>query len=317
MASAFPGLSILIPTYNAVGQVEGLLRQLVELRERFGPTLQLIVADDASPDGTVAALSPQFPQVEFVSGSENLGFGGNVMRGFEVVKEPYLALINSDVELLGDPFPALIEALEADPNAFAAMPLIYNSGRGVVENFARLEARRGLVWHHDSAAAERWTGIVKPLLAERSSLPERLQQAAADSPPQPTLLCGAAFVCRSVDFRALKGFDPRYKPFYWEDVDLDYRARRRGQHCLVVPQVCILHRHSESIDRHAGDGKILSLRLNQLRFVAAHHDQLRFGREKMRGAKLWWLARWLRECFGGSPRLRAAYFRAVFSSREL
>ncbi len=304
-------LAVLIPTYNAVGQVEPLLRQLVALQEVHGPRLRIIVTDDASTDGTASHIERSFPAVTVLRAEFNGGFGANVMRGMGAVSEQYLALLNSDIELLGDPFPALLDTLHQNRHIFALMPLVYNTGRGVVENFARLYARRGLVWHHDTALAGEWTAVVQELLKEPVKLAAVLADYAADRPAIPSLLCGAAFVCSTQRFMDIGGFDPRYQPFYWEDVDLDYKARRIGLSCAVAPQVCVLHRHSETIDKHHGSGKIRYLRLNQLRFVQAHLDQLEHGPEGLRSARWWWFIRGLREALGGDQLLRRAYLRAA------
>jgi GT2 family glycosyltransferase len=311
MASALPGLSVVIPTYNAIGQVEGLLRQLLGLREQAAYELQIIVADDASPDGTAQTLAAHFPDIDVVAGERNLGFGGNVMRGVEQARLPSLAALNSDVELLGEPFSALLAQLRQEPRCFAAMPLIYNTGRQLVENFAELYGKRGLVWHRDRPQGREWSELLADLLVTAKQPAERLAALAAGRPAIRSLLCGAVFVCRSAEFRSLGGFDARYQPYYWEDVDLDYRARLRGQHCVVVPQAAVLHRHSETIDRLAGDRKIHHLRRNQLRFVAAHLRQLETGPERISQARAWWWLRGLRESCGGDKELARAYFAAA------
>lgn len=317
MSTLPASLAVLIPTYNAVGQVELLLRQLVGLQKVHGERLHVIVSDDASSDGTATHVERSFPGVTVVRAEFNGGFGANVMRGLSAVHEQYLAIINSDVELLGDPFPLLLGTLRENQHLFAVMPLIYNTGRDIVENFARLYGRRGLVWHHDTGLADEWTALLRELLEETKQPDLRLADLAGGRQAIVSLLCGAAFVCRSHQFRDLGGFDPRFQPFYWEDVDLDYRARRLGLNCAVVPQVCMLHRHSETIDRHHGGTKIRHLRLNQLRFVLAHLEQLKSGPERLQQARFWWLLRGLREAVGGEPLLRRAYLRAAFGARSV
>jgi len=48
---------------------------------------------------------------------------------------------------------------------------------------------------------------------------------------------------------ALGGFDEAYSPFYWEDVDLGYRAWKRGWRTLYEPRSVVYHQHSASISR--------------------------------------------------------------------
>jgi N-acetylglucosaminyl-diphospho-decaprenol L-rhamnosyltransferase len=305
-AATAPRLSVVIPTYNAVGQVEPLLRQLLELD---AAQLRVIVADDASPDGTAAQLAARFPQVTVVAGEENVGFGPNVNRGVELVESSYLAILNSDVELVGNPFTALIARLEQEPRVFAVMPLIYNTAYGQVENLTQLRCRYGLPWHEQLPPTPHFTRLVagglEPWLSPLSSpagLPTTIR----------AVLCGAAFVCRTADFRVLEGFDPRYEPCYWEDVDLGYRAARLGRTCETVSRALVMHRHSESIDRAHGERKLGYMLQNQLRFTQQHRDALRA--EGLRRERLCWLLRAARAAGSGQHELAAAYWTAALGS---
>jgi len=52
---------------------------------------------------------------------------------------------------------------------------------------------------------------------------------------------------RREEFLALGGFDPLFSPFYWEDVDLSYRARKRGRRIGFVPGARADHDHGKTI----------------------------------------------------------------------
>ena len=299
-------LSIVVPTYNAVGHVEGLLQRLTHFHEKYGDACQLIVADDASTDGTPAEVRRRFPAVTVVENRQNRGFGANVMTGVAVAKNDYLATVNSDIELIGNPFKELINALAEDRRMFAAMPLIYNRPLDKVENLVRLYCHRGLCWHTELKVEEHWSAVMRDLLGGAADVKSRLRDIGAKVRPVRSVLCGATFVCRRKQFLALNGFDPLFQPFYWEDVDLDYRARQHSMYCAVVPSAAVIHRHSESIDRHRPKRKLTYLRLNQLRFVLRHKHVL----PELKNPHLWWAARAVKELFGGEPALRRAYWRA-------
>ncbi|MCH7471967.1 glycosyltransferase family 2 protein [bacterium] len=308
-------ISIVIPTFNALGKVEGLLTRLGHFREKYGDSYQVIVADDASSDGTPGEIKRQFPAVAVIENRQNRGFGGNTMTGVAKAQNEYLAVLNNDIELCGDPFPDLIQALIDDPLLFAAMPLIFNRPLDGVENLNRLNFNRGLVWHARLPEEEHWSSVMCELLTRAADVRARLRDIAAKAAPVRCLLCGAAFVCRREQFSKLGGFDTRYQPFYWEDVDLDYRARREGMYCAVVPRAAVIHRHSETIDRYHGLHKLRYLRLNQLRFVLAHLRELI--EAGLKAPHIWWGLRALRECFGGDAVLRRAYWRAGIGLKDV
>ncbi len=306
MGSSGHRLSVVIPSYNALGHVEQLLGTLARLQPDFPGGLQVAIVDDASTDGTVPELRMTFPQFSYREGRQNLGFGGNVNAGVELADGQYIAVVNTDIELLGNPFTVLIEALRMDDTLFAAMPLIWNTNFDKVENLQYLLVRRGLAWNADLPQQEEYTRMLSGLLDEAGHPAERLLDIMRGRPPLPTILCGAMFVCSRERFLQLGGFDPRYRPFYWEDVGLGYEARRRGWQCAAVPQAAVLHRHSVSIDRKVGSAKLDYLLLNQLRFVLYNRDQL----HGLGNYRFWCLLRGLRLAFGGNRQLREAYMHA-------
>jgi GT2 family glycosyltransferase len=306
-------LSVVIPTYNAVGQVESLLTRLAHFREKYRDDFEVIVADDGSTDGTAEEVRRRCPDFTVVANKQNRGYAANVMSGAAVAQHEYLATLNSDIELLGNPFKALQDELAAHSRMFAAMPLIYNRALDKVENLARLYCHRGLVWHTELAEEAQWSGLLRDLFGSASDIKQRVRDLGAEAAPIRSVLCGAAFVCRRDEFLKLGGLDLRYQPFYWEDVDLDYRARRLGHYSAVVPRAMVLHRHSESISRYHGSKKLGYLRLNQLRFILAHRDQL----PELTSPRWWWLLRAIREVFRGDPAMHKAYLSAALGAREL
>ena len=70
----------------------------------------------------------------------------------------------------------------------------------------------------------------------------------ASQTTQPTLYpVGCCFLCRRQDFLDLGGYDELFAPFFWEDVDLGYRAWRRGLATLHVPEAVCDHEGSATL----------------------------------------------------------------------
>jgi hypothetical protein len=67
---------------------------------------------------------------------------------------------------------------------------------------------------------------------------------------------GGASLYHTERLRELGGFDPVYFPFYWEDVDLGYRAWRRGWTVRYVPASIVHHRHRGTIGGRYGAGEV-------------------------------------------------------------
>ena len=70
-------------------------------------------------------------------------------------------------------------------------------------------------------------------------------------------------------FLSLNGFDINFAPFYWEDIDISYRAQKNGFKCYFEPSAKVDHFHQEgSIKQNKSDFIIKSSSYkNQFIFV--------------------------------------------------
>jgi hypothetical protein len=86
--------------------------------------LEIIVVDQASKDNSVELLKKQFPNIKLIANKVNLGFTGGNNLGMLNSTGDYFFLLNNDTEVEPGFLEPLIDALEADPSAGAASPLI-------------------------------------------------------------------------------------------------------------------------------------------------------------------------------------------------
>ena len=110
--NAVPELTLVIPTYNEKGNILILLEQAESALSSIPH--EIIVVDDASPDGTGAAVegfSKERPAVRLIERRGERGLSGAVLRGFEAARSPILAVMDAD--LSHDPrlLPRLYEAV--------------------------------------------------------------------------------------------------------------------------------------------------------------------------------------------------------------
>ena len=84
----------------------------------------IVVADNASTDGSVALLREHFPEVELLLLDENYGFAGGYNRAIAAREEEVVVLLNSDVEVAAGWLEPLLAALEADRRLVAVQPKI-------------------------------------------------------------------------------------------------------------------------------------------------------------------------------------------------
>lgn len=220
-----PSVSVVIPVYGAGARLgrclEAVERELAAAR----PALrgEIVVADDATPGGLPETLRSRHPRVRWVRGRRNLGFGGNANRGVRAACGDVVCLLNSDMYVAPGWFDDCLAAFD-DPAVFAV------SGR-IREPGLRNDGYKELVF--EGARAE-VRGYPDP-------------HPLCDAPATIPYASGGGSFFRRRAFAALGGFDPAFAPYYWEDVDLGWRAWRHGYRILYDPRHRLDHDHQGTI----------------------------------------------------------------------
>jgi GT2 family glycosyltransferase len=83
---------------------------------------EVIIADNASTDGSLEFLETNFPEVRIIRLDKNYGFTGGYNKSLSQVEARYYILLNSDVEVTPNWDAPLIAILEAHPEVGAVMP---------------------------------------------------------------------------------------------------------------------------------------------------------------------------------------------------
>ena len=234
-------VSIIIPTFNGLSLLQKHLPALLGAQEVAES--EIVIADDGSTDGTEEWLAANVSQARVVCLARNGGFSRACNAAIGVSTGDALLLLNNDVSVAPDFLPPLRQALEADPSVFAVNSRILLPGVP-----ARDEGEKTGGFHHGIFYVD--------------CLPSPSPSAA------PTLYataCAALYRRDRVD--ALGGFDELYSPFYWEDVDLSYRALKRGWRVLYEPRSVVHHQHETTTSRLDPRFKARIRERNQFLFV--------------------------------------------------
>jgi len=231
-------ICVVIVNYNAG---EALIRSVASVLEAPEP-LRLVVADNASSDGSLTMLAARFsgdPRLETIENHENLGFARAVNACALIAKEPFTLILNPDCELRADALASLKAALDQDSAAALAAPRVVDAGgqvlRGTWRSFP--EPRKALMTASGLWRLARWFPSLRGVEYMAGELPERCSRADAVS--------GACMLVRTSIFRKLGGLDEKFG-LHFEDLDLMYRLRRDGYYNLYVPGAVAVHQPGTS-----------------------------------------------------------------------
>lgn len=219
---------VIVPSYRSRENLVRLLPDLLRETRRLGAAV--LVCDDASDDGTADAVARAFPEVGVIRRERNGGFGDTCNSGVRAAEgHDIVVLLNTDVRVL----PGFLEPLLAhfdEPDTFAVSSVAVDPETGRVLVGPRLGTfRRGRL---------KWRRLDLAPVGPADAVWPSLYAVAAH----------AAFDRRK--FLELGGFDPLFRPYYWEDVDLGYRALKRGWRVLVDARSRVHHlREHSDIER--------------------------------------------------------------------
>ena len=227
------GISIVIATWNGKPLLEKNLPSLFKALENYKGPSEVIVVDDAGTDETDRFISKAYPQILFKKLPSNIGNGQTLNRGAEMAHQDILYFLDNDVEVTEDFLVPLMDHFE-DPDLFSAGSRYILSPRhtGSFE-VPRVNFRFGIFWYYYEAL---------PPDSEKSVL--ALFASAGHS----------AF--RRSMFEALGGFDDLYGRFYLEDLDLCYRAWKRGWTSLIDPRSRVIHETAGTIRKILSEREI-------------------------------------------------------------
>jgi GT2 family glycosyltransferase len=195
----------------------------------LGLPIEVIVADDASTDGTADWLARVHPEVEVVRLQRNEGFCEAANAGMASARGHFIQVLNNDTEVGAGWIEAGLEPF-TDPTVGAVAPLV----------LVRSEPDR-VDSAGDSYALPGWPtkrGHGQPAAQFAARPIEEVFGASASS----------AFY-RSVALRRAGYFDPLFGSYY-EDIDLAFRLRWAGYRCVFSPR-CVIH-HDVSATYHHG-----------------------------------------------------------------
>lgn len=205
-----PSVDVIIPSFNARYLLEKNLPTLVKNTQTLG---KLIIIDNGSEDDTVPWLKKHFPETIIVHNDTNLGYTKPINQGLAKSHSEYFILINNDV-LPEKDYDTRALKYFSDPTVFA---VTFNEAGASWPD---------MHWQWGKMQFKHGEDKSGPILSAWAS-------------------GGSAMFRRSI-WDELGGMDEIYAPFYWEDIDIGYRAWKSGYRIIWNPSSHVNHEHEST-----------------------------------------------------------------------
>ncbi len=252
-------LAIVIVNFNAREHLENCLASLATSPPRT--THEIVVVDNASTDGSVAAVRARFPAVRICEQPRNRGFSSANNAGIRATASELVLLLNNDTVVPPGAVDALVARLDAKPDVAVAGPrLVDRVGRPEL-SFGWMMSPLGELRQKTLTALQRRGGSRLAGWIDRATSREQYVDWVS----------GACLLVRRQAAEQAGLLDERYF-LYAEDVDFCAAIRAHGHRVLFTPAAEIVHLRGRS-RATAPAAANEAYRRSHLAFYEKHHPR--------------------------------------------
>lgn len=218
-----PEITLIITNWNGSKLLGECLPTVLEaVRSDHHHSYEVMVIDDCSTDNSLEILAKEFPEIRVEKTPQNLGFQEANNYAVKLARSKIVMPMNNDIKL--------------EPKALYYLAKHFDNK----DTFAV----SGKIFAFDQTTF---------LYGNRGGYFQKGHFHLYEKPPedesQTLFACGGAFMVNRQQYLDLGGFDSMYHPLYYEEIDLSYRALKRGWEVHYEPQSIAYHKVQATITR--------------------------------------------------------------------
>ena len=217
-------IAIVILNWNGRKMLEQYLPSVLEYSRNDAT---VIVADNASTDGSLAFLAEHYPKVETIFLDQNYGFAEGYNRALRQVDTEYYVLLNSDVEVTHHWLEPLVEYMDNHEEVAACQPKLLSFVNR--DKFEYAGASGGYIDRYGY-----------PFCRGRLFDTVETDNGQYDYAAPVLWATGACLFIRSKDYWMANGLDGRFFA-HNEEIDLCWRLHIMGRQVVCLPDSVVYH----------------------------------------------------------------------------
>lgn len=225
-------VTVIIVSYNTRLLTLQCLRSV--LAETRHCSLEIIVVDNASVDGSVEAIARQYPGVTLIANHENRGFAAANNQGLRLARGRYLLLLNPDTVILDGAIDRIVAYADQRPELGIVGCQVLQDEHTVQPTCFAFQTPLNVLLS--------FSGLSRLWPRNRWLARPEMGWWARDSEREVDVVSGMFMLVRTAALRQVGPMDEGYF-VYGEEADWCYRFRRAGWPCCFAPVARILHVH--------------------------------------------------------------------------
>jgi GT2 family glycosyltransferase len=223
--------------------------------ERFLPSVlahstaaEVIIADNASSDDSLAWLSEHHPSIRVIRNGSNGGFAKGYNDAFREIEAKYYLLLNSDIEVPEGWLEPLIDLMESHPDVAACQPKI-------------LAYHQPEYYEYAGAAGGFIDRYGYPFCRGRVFQDLERDEGQYDEPMEVFWATGACLMVRASCYHAVGGLDDDFFA-HMEEIDLCWRLKNAGHRIMVTGASKVFHVGGGTLPKKSSRKTYLNFRNN-------------------------------------------------------
>jgi len=241
-------VAVVILNWNGEGFLKQFLPVLVAYTNYEGA--EIVVADNASTDGSIQYLKTYYPDLKTIILDKNYGFAGGYNKALQQIEAEYYVLLNSDVEVTKGWLNPMMNFLDSNKNVVACQPKIKAFH---AKNF----------FEHAGASGGFIDYLGFPFCRGRVLGTAEEDKGQYDEVCDVFWATGACLVIRSDVFWKVGAFDESFFA-HMEEIDLCWRLNARGYRIVCIPESTVYHVGGGTLNVESPHKTYLNFRNNML-----------------------------------------------------
>lgn len=241
-------IAIVILNWNGEKFLEQFLPILIDKTQI--PDVEIIVADNASTDGSMKLLAESFKSIRTILFNQNYGFAEGYNRALAQIDSEYYLLLNSDIEVGDNWLQPMLNYMDEHKEISACQPKI--------KSFADRQ-----MFEHAGAAGGFIDYLGFPFCRGRVFNKVEVDNGQYDSIVDVFWATGACLMIRSEIFNKVGGLDNAFFA-HMEEIDLCWRLNSRGYRLVCIPESVVYHVGGGTLNAESPYKTYLNFRNNLL-----------------------------------------------------